>query len=271
MPVMTILSCKILQDEIVHLLENDHSVNEIIVVKDKGEQDLIEKMDASGLQYALLPLEQLPPVSQREDPGKFTIVVCLVELALHEFPKSLKVEVYEKISQMTDYSDGILLFYGLCGNVLDKVETDFSYQESTCPVRILRDGKRIVDDCIGATLGGGEEYLKTLKMLADQGTFLFTPMYAHSWREIMRVDSENPEKTIKMLRKVNEITGYKRVAKIDTGLRYTKRFHEKVEEFARIFDFEVLEIKGNQEIFRTCYASMKEIMGIPDRTCGKNI
>ncbi len=262
MPVMTILSCKILQDEIVHLLENDPSVDETIVVKNGQEQDLIAKMDVSGLQYALLPLEQLPPVSQREDTGKFTVVICLVELALHEFPKILKVEVYERIGLMTEYSDGILLFYGLCGNVLDKVEEDFSFQESTCPVRILRDDKRIVDDCIGATLGGGEEYLKTLKMLAERGTFLFTPMYAHSWREIMRVDAENPEKTIKMLRKVNEITGYKRVAKVDTGLKYTEQFHEKVEEFARIFDFDVLEIKGNQKIFQACYARMKELMGI---------
>jgi hypothetical protein len=262
MPVMAILSCKILQDEIVHLLENDPSVNEIIVVKNNEEQDMIAKMDASGLRYALLPLEQLLPTPQRKDMEKFTVVVCLVELALHEFPKSLKVDIYERIGQITEYCDGILLFYGLCGNVLDKVEEDFKHQEAICPVRILRDDKRIVDDCIGATLGGGEEYLKTLKLLSSQGTFLFTPMYAHSWREIMRVDPKNPEKTIKMLRKVNEITGYKRVAKVNTGLKYTENFHQKVDEFARIFDFDVLEIKGNQKIFQTCYSSMKELMGV---------
>jgi hypothetical protein len=262
MPVMAILSCKILQDEIVHLLENDPSVSEIIVVKNNEEQDIIAKMDGSGLRYALLPLEQLLPTTQRNDIEKFTVVVCLVELALHEFPKSLKVDIYERIGQITEYCDGILLFYGLCGNVLDKVEEDFRYQEATCPVRILRDDKRIVDDCIGATLGGGEEYLKTLKMLSSQGTFLFTPMYAHSWREIMRVDPKDPEKTIKMLRKVNEITGYKRVAKVDTGLTYTENFHQKVEEFAQIFDFDVLEIKGNQKIFQACYLSMKGLMGV---------
>lgn len=262
MTVMTILSCKILQDEIVHLLENDSSVKEIIVVENKEEQDLLVKMNSSGLQYTLLPLEQLPSSAQREEAGNFTVVVCLVELALHEFPKMLKLEVYERIRKMTAYSDGILLFYGLCGNVLDKVEEDFKHQETTCPVRILRDEKRIVDDCIGASLGGGEEYLKTLKMLSSQGTFLFTPMYAHSWKEIMRVDSDNPEKTIKMLRKVNEITGYKRVAKVDTGLTYTENFHQKVEEFAKIFDFEILEIRGNQRIFQACYSSMKDLLEI---------
>lgn len=263
MSVMTILSCKILQDEIVHLLEKDPSVDEIIVVMNNEEHELISKLDAAGLHYVLMDLEQLPPSPQRIDPDRFTIIICLVELALHEFPKTLKVEVYERIGQMTAYSDGILLFYGLCGNVLDKVEEDFRDQEKTCPVRILRDEKRIVDDCIGATLGGGEEYLKTLKMLSSQGTFLFTPMYAHSWKEIMRVDPDKPENTLKMLRKVNEITGYKRVAKVNTGLRYTENFHEKVEEFAQIFDFDVLEIEGNQKIFQKCYASMKELMGIP--------
>ncbi|MDK2912452.1 MAG: hypothetical protein PWR29_1409 [Methanolobus sp.] len=263
MSVMTILSCKILQDEIVHLLEKDPSVDEIIVVMNNEEHELISKLDAAGLHYVLMDLEQLPPSPQRIDPDRFTIIICLVELALHEFPKTLKVEVYERIGQMTAYSDGILLFYGLCGNVLDKVEEDFRDQEKTCPVRILRDEKRIVDDCIGATLGGGEEYLKTLKMLSSQGTFLFTPMYAHSWKEIMRVDPDKPENTLKMLRKVNEITGYKRVAKVNTGLHYTENFHEKVEEFAQIFDFDVLEIEGNQKIFQKCYASMKELMGIP--------
>lgn len=259
---MTILSCKILQDEILHLFENDSSISKIIVVKNNEEQDFLVKMEALGLQYALLSLEQLPSCAETEKTGDFTVVICLVELALHEFPKMLKLEVYERIRQMTKYSDGILLFYGLCGNVLDKVEEDFKYQETTCPVRILRDSKRIVDDCIGATLGGGEEYLRTLKMLSEQGTFLFTPMYAHSWREIMRVDPTNPDKTIKMLKKVNEITGYKRVAKIDTGLTYTDNFHDKVEEFARIFDFGILEIEGNQEIFQACYSAMKELMGV---------
>lgn len=262
MPVMTILSCKILQDEIIHLFENDTHIDEIIVIKNDQEHDLLIKMDRSDLNYELKLLNEMPLVNEREDNEKYTVVVYLVELALHEFPKILREEVYKLLREITPYSNGILLFYGLCGNVLDKVEEDFREQESTCPVRILRDDKRIVDDCVGATLGGGEEYLKTLKRFSDQGTFLFTPMYAHSWREIMRVDPEKPEKTLKMLRKMNEITGYKRVAMVHTGLGYTTDFDKKVEEFAEIFDFEILKIEGNQQIFRSCYASMKKDMGL---------
>ncbi|TGC07504.1 DUF1638 domain-containing protein [Methanolobus halotolerans] len=264
MPVMTILSCKILQDEIVHLFENDPCIDEITVIKNNEEKDFLTKLDNAGLKYSQKHLKDMPYAVDREDREKYIVMVYLVELALHEFPKILREEVYRLLENVTPYSDGILLFYGLCGNVLDKVEEDFRHQESTCPVRILRDDKRIVDDCVGATLGGGEEYLKILKKFSDKGTFLFTPMFAHSWREIMRVDPVKPEKTLKMLRKVNEITGYKRVAKIHTRLGYTPDFDKNVEEFARIFDFEIHEVEGNQQIFRTCYAAMKKDMGLID-------
>ncbi len=259
MPILTILSCKILQDEIIHILENDSSVDEILVVANGQESDFTEKLRQVGQQYRLLSPSHLDAFKKenRSDSEKYTVMVYMVELALHEFPKILKEEVYRLIDELSRYSDGILMFYGLCGNVFDKLDVDFSHLETTCPVRILRDDTRTVDDCVGATLGGCQEYLDTLKKLSEHGTFLFTPMYAHAWREIMRVDPDKPEKTIKMLRKVNEITGYKRVAKIRTGLDYTDNFDEKVDEFAEIFDFEVLEIEGGQSLFEKCYADIK--------------
>ncbi|MBN2110873.1 MAG: DUF1638 domain-containing protein [Methanosarcinaceae archaeon] len=262
MPVMTILSCKILQDEIIHLIENDPSIDELTVVRNNEEHEFLAKLDKLGLDYDLSPLNEIPPACVREDSGRYTVIVYLVELGLHELPKKLREEVYRVLREISPYSDGILLFYGLCGNVLDKVEEDFRGQESTCPVRILRDDKRIVDDCVGATLGGCDEYLKVLKRFSDKGTFLFTPMYAHSWKEIMRVDPVKPEKTFRMIRKMNEITGYKRVAMVHTGLDYTPEFDKNVEEFAEIFDFEILEIEGNQQIFSKCYSSLKKEMGL---------
>ncbi|WP_406662311.1 DUF1638 domain-containing protein [Methanolobus sp. ZRKC3] len=261
MTVMTILSCRILQDEILHLLENDRSVDQIIVVKGNEENEFLVKLDSLGLEYTNAELDDVPTVSKREAKDKFIVLIYFMELALHEFPKQLKSGVYDKITELTAYSDGILLFYGLCGNVLGKVEEEFMSQEKTCPVRILKEGGRVVDDCIGATLGGTAEYLKALKQFSDKGTFFFTPMYAHSWRKIMRVDSGGGQ-TIEMLQEMNRLTGYNRVAKIQTGLPYTTGFNETVDEFAKIFDFEILEIPGNQEIFEKCYNSMKETMGI---------
>ncbi|TQD23420.1 DUF1638 domain-containing protein [Methanolobus vulcani] len=260
MPLLTILSCKILQDEIVHILENDSSVDEILVVGNGQEDDFVSKLRKAGLKFHLLSPVKLrsDTESYRNDTEKYTVMIYMVELALHEFPKTLKTEIYKLLDELSTCSNGILMFYGLCGNVFDKIEPDFAHLEETCPIRILRDDTRTVDDCVGATLGGCQEYLATLKKFSEHGTFLFTPMYAHAWREIMRVDPEKPEKTIKMLKKVNEITGYKRVAKVKTGLTYTENFDEKVDEFAEIFDFEVLEIEGGQSLFEKCYSDIKE-------------
>jgi hypothetical protein len=260
MPLLTILSCKILQDEIVHILENDSSVDEILVVNNGQEDDFVAKLKGAGLDYLLLSPAKIRSGADkyRTDPEKFTVMVYMVELALHEFPKVLKSEIYKLIDELSKSSSAILLFYGLCGNVFDKLDIDFSHLESSCPVRILRDDTRTVDDCVGATLGGCTEYLATLKKFSEHGTFLFTPMYAHAWREIMKIDPQKPEKSIKMLKKVNEITGYKRVAKIQTGLNYTENFDEKIEEFAEIFDFEILEIEGGPNLFVKCYEDIKK-------------
>ncbi len=262
MPLLTILSCKILQDEIVHVLENDPSVCRILVVSNGQEEGLISKIEKKGMEYVLLSPKDMPSQAllYRDRKYEYTVMIYMVELALHEFPKMLKKNVYKLIEGLSSFSSAILMFYGLCGNVFDKIEKDFSDLETLCPVRILKDEERTVDDCIGATLGGCKEYLATLKSLSDKGTFLFTPMFAHSWREIMRVDLEDPEKTIGMLKQVNVITGYKRVAKIRTGLGYTEDFDRKVDEFAEIFDFEVLELEGRQDIFETCYLSIKKEM-----------
>ncbi len=266
MTLMTILSCKILQDEILHLLENDISVDEIIVVKGNEETEFLAKLDSLGLEYSNPEINDIPVISERDNNNKFSIMIYFMELALHEFPKKLKAGIYETIDRLTPHSSGILLFYGLCGNALSNVEKDFDDQEKSCPVRILKYGDRIVDDCIGATLGSTDVYLKTLKQFSDKGTFFFTPMYAHSWRQIMRVDSEEAGQTIEMLKEMNKITGYKRVAKIKTGLPYTKAFDDIVDEFAEIFDFEIHEIEGHQKIFQDCYKSMKERLAI-HRTC----
>jgi hypothetical protein len=69
---------------------------------------------------------------------------------------------------------------------LEIIEKDFAASSLSCPVHILKDNKdRIVDDCIGATVGGVDNYLKILKSVSDAGTYLFTPMYSKGWRNCL--------------------------------------------------------------------------------------
>lgn len=68
---------------------------------------------------------------------------------------------------------------------------------------ILRDNERTVDDCIGATVGGGANCLKLLKIHSKEPAFFFTPIYAQLWREILNIDKlhSDPEKALKMAKK----------------------------------------------------------------------
>lgn len=267
MPIMSITSCKIMQDEIIWILENDPSIDEILVVENENVREFVEKLDKVNLQYKMLSLEEISSLPEMESEcKKYTVLIHLMELGLHRSPKELKIKVYETIDTLAPFSSGILLFYGLCGNVLGDVEKDFGVNSLSCPVRILKDkDQRIVDDCIGATVGGVKNYLRILKSVSDAGTYLFTPMYSKGWKELIQLDRLNsdPAKALKLMKKTHEMIGYKRVAKINTGLEYTENFDASVREFAELFDFEILEFDdGNQEIFEDCYNELKvEIEG----------
>lgn len=262
MPTMSIISCKIMQDEIIWILENDSSIDEIIVVDNENVREFVEKLDKVNIQYKMLSLEDIPSLSEiKSECKKYTVLINLMELGLHRSPKELKIKVYETIRALTPFSSGILLFYGLCGNVLGDVEKDFERGSISCPVRILKDkDHRIVDDCIGATVGGVKNYLRILKSVSDAGTYLFTPMYSKGWRDLIQLDKLNndPAKALKLMKKTHEIIGYKRVAKIITGLKYTENFDASIREFAELFDFEILEFDdGSQKIFEDCYNELK--------------
>ncbi len=265
MTVLSILGCKMLQDEVVWLLSNDSRISKVMIVESENISEFIGKLDEQHTSYEILQLETISNILKDEDKDELTVVVNFLELQLHVVPKKLKSGVYETIEKMTPFSSGILLFYGLCGNVLGNVEEDFCLEKDGCVVRILRDDERIVDDCIGATVGGGANYLKLLKENSKEPAFYFTPMYVNSWKEfnISGYDyNTNPEKAVKMDKMINDLAGYSRVAKVNTGLTYVKDFDEKIEEYAKIFGYSIFEIDGNQEIFEKCYASIKnEITG----------
>ena len=154
MPVISIISCKILQDEIVWILENDSSISEIIVVDNGNVREFTEKLNKENLQYKMLSLEEISSFPGiKSECKKYTVLIHLIELGLHRSPKELKIKVYDTIKTLTPFSSGILLFYGLCGNVLGDIEKDCESSSISCPVRILKDkDHRIVDDCIGATV-----------------------------------------------------------------------------------------------------------------------
>lgn len=254
MPVISIIGCRMFEDEIMHLLEKDPEIEKVIVVENNDCDGLRKKMLEAGVPHKVLPVEEIP--EKQEEKG-FTLNIYMLELALHAIPENLKRTVYSKVEAMAPRSDGILVFYGLCGNVLGKIEEDFKALD--CKVRILKEENgEIVDDCIGAVLGGRGQYLKALKSCRGVGTFFLTPMWAANWREMIRTAglSKNPD-DIKMSKFVFDYAGYKKVARINTGLVYEKDFEACVREFSRLFEFEITDLEGTMKLVENCYTKTK--------------
>ncbi|WP_157209630.1 DUF1638 domain-containing protein [Methanosalsum zhilinae] len=257
-----IILCKIFEDELVHLIKNGPSPDEVVVIENDDSAGFINKLKEEGIVYAAIDASDVSDYLEKNSGNGFVLVVNILELALHAYPDDLKETVYSTIENMAGYCNGIFLLYGLCGNVLVNVEEDF--ESCDYPVKILRDNDGvIVDDCIGATLGGRKEYLRTLKNCRGSGTFFLTPMWAANWRELARSAGmcQDPydDATSKF---VFEQVGYNTVGKINTGLNYEKDFDKKVEEFASIFEFKIVEMNGSPELFEECYKEMLELLNM---------
>lgn len=107
-------------------------------------------------------------------------------------------------------------------------------------------------------LGGRGRYLEVLKSCKGVGTFFLIPMWAANWREMIRTAdlSQNPD-DISMSKFVFDYAGYKKVARINTGLTYEKDFEVYVREFSTLFDFEITDLEGTMKLVESCYAKTK--------------
>ncbi|MDL2261572.1 DUF1638 domain-containing protein [Methanimicrococcus sp. OttesenSCG-928-J09] len=266
MSVIGILNCKMLQDEIVYLIQNDPDISDITIVENGEHNEFVQKLDEVGVSYSLAPMiHSIPDLTDRDnqtDSGAGTsLIVWNLELGLHEKPKILKEEVYRDLEIFAKKADGIYLLYGLCGNVLGHVEDDF---KDVCPIVILRDRDgEVVDDCIAATIGGRKQYLNLLKSFHGVGTFIFTPMYEDTIDEFFNYAKDRrgltEEQIVEMNKFMFEASNYKRVARLETGLHYTKNTEPKLKRFADTYGFEIFDIGGgHQQIFDDCYQKLKD-------------
>ncbi|MDL2261145.1 DUF1638 domain-containing protein [Methanimicrococcus sp. OttesenSCG-928-J09] len=264
MAVMGILACKMLQDEIVYLIQKDPEISDVIVIENGEHLEFVQKLNRFNISYRLISdVRDLPDLNRNEgSDSPLTLVVWQLDLGLHEVPKMLKKRVYEEIPVFMPKVDTIFLFYGLCGNVLANVENDF--QNPDCPVIILRDKDGIIiDDCIGGALGGREEYAKVLKSFKGVGTFILTPMYAsYAVKDFFGFGQASAGFTDEQMFEMNkfmfESSGYKQAAILETGLDYTENVAENTQNFAGKYNLEVIQLKGgHQRLFEECYSKVK--------------
>jgi hypothetical protein len=243
MPVMTIIGCRMFEDEIMHLLENDPEIKEVLVVENEDCAGIKRKMTEAGIAYSVIPLEEIPKKSSGKEKG-LTLIVYMLELALHAIPENLKKTVYSKVELYGSPLGRSPALLRALRKRSRKIEEDF--KDLDCRVCILKEENgEIVDDCIGAVLGGRKRYLEALKSCKGVGTFFLTPMWAVNWREMVRTAglSQNPD-DISMSKFVFDYAGYKRVARVNTGLAYEKDFDACVKEFSTSLSLRSQTLKG---------------------------
>jgi len=263
-----ILACKMLQDEIIYLIQNDPAVHNTILIENGEHPEFAEKLDKLHIPYTMAA--SIDDVSDADlsdtDKSSVTFIVWNLELGLHEFPKKLKEKVYKCTETFAKKAHGIYLFYGLCGNVLGRIEEDFKAICPSCPVVILRDGDgEVVDDCIGAAVGGRRAYLSLLKSFKGVGTLIFTPMYSATVDEFFEHGRQrhmfSEEQITEMNKYMFQASNYKQLAHLDTGLHFNDNIEEKAKKFADKYGLEIIRLTGgNQIIFWNCYEKLKSMM-----------
>jgi hypothetical protein len=143
-----------------------------------------------------------------------------------------------------------LVFYGQCGNAFKNIDTMTSGLRIS--VIILKDYRdKIVDDCVGAVLGGTEEYLTFLKR--DKGGCPLNTMWASNFRHFMNeIQLIGETSEMEEARFVFRCMNYSKIAKFDTGLGGDE-YHHKIREIASMFGFEVSRVPCTLKVMDVSY------------------
>ena len=271
MPVMSIVACRILEDELLHVLSLENAFDYLFVTDTKESNELARRLKRRNISYTPVALDRIPDMLQQTRSSRkcsiikricmknsskeeFVVVVHILELGLHRDLALLRREVYAAVEQISSYSDGILLFYGLCGNSLQNIDKDLLH--INCPIYLLRDDEnKRVDDCISIALGGNVKYEEAFEVCRGKGTIFFTPMWASNWK-----DMDAPSNKQENMATVNDSLKRQhisRIMRIDRDNVCNSAFLENVGQFAEKFGLEVMSMPGTTKLVEKCYSSAK--------------
>jgi hypothetical protein len=279
MPVLSIIACGMLEDELVHVLSRDCEIRQLIVVENRNIFGFLRKLRSGNLTPRIIPLDRVQMLLKAGfSPGfkkiskvimyipffrkinekielksgnRIDVVVNLFRLGLHADLELLKSEIYRNVREMARFSDGILIFYGTCGHVLGELEKDFIDLE--CPLFFLKDrAGEIVEDCISASLGGNDAYAGAMLECRGKGAIYLTPMWASSWKTLEN-ESGSRDFNYRYLKNPR----YCLAVKIDTGLLYEPYFNKNVKDFACTFGMKIIDMKGSVEIAEQSYLAAR--------------
>lgn len=283
MPVLSIIACEMLEDELAYVLSEDRDLNQLIVVENRQSFRFVRKLKSKNCHPRFFPLDKVPiflkeannsiPLnisklllkfpffkkiphnirgkSKEKNKEKPIVVVNTLKLGLHADCELLRSEIYQHIKEMAAFSDGILIFYGNCGHSLRNTEEDF--KDLPCSLYFLKDEKgEIVDDCISVALGGNDNYAEVMQSGNGTGMIYLTPMWASSWKQMRKESNDTSNFNENFLKK-----HYRKVVKISNKISIGSEFDRNVLNYARTFNMSIAEMEGSMKIANKSYRSAK--------------
>ncbi|HML25446.1 MAG TPA: DUF1638 domain-containing protein, partial [Methanomethylovorans sp.] len=125
MPSLYLISCRVFEDELVNIFEKEEENTRLILVENENIEGIEKKLAGASVEYEKISAEDI--ISKINSTDEFVVVLTILEFALDADPDLLKDKVYMTINENGDQFDGVLIFYGLCGNVLGTIESDFAH------------------------------------------------------------------------------------------------------------------------------------------------
>ncbi len=280
MPVLSIIACEMLEDELVYVLSKDLEIKHLFIVENRNSFRFVQKLKSENLRpfvfssdrvyslvlesnrsspdilmrmFSKIPVfRQICDLLNRKKQPELTVVVNLLRKDLHSDIDHLQSEVYLNAKEISKISDGILLFYGKCGYSSEKAQADM--QKLDCPVYFLRDhGRSIVDDCVSVALGGNEIYTKTMLLGNGRGAIYATPMWLSSLNETDYRSTVSYKNVSKYL----SSPMYSLLFKINNQNYKDNNFHRNASEFAKIFNMETINVEGTMDVAINSYIEAK--------------
>lgn len=279
-----------LEDELTRILSGDRELTHLVLVDSAEIQGLARKLRAQNRPFFTADIAQIPDLVKKQRnapsfsrmptkrtrisdmvhrlrPGRNTsdaVVVNVLNIILHGDGELLKKEVCRNIERMSSFSDGILVLYGVCDSLKD-LERDCA--ECPCPLYFLTDEEGTkVEDCIALALGGNHFRWQVPSIHGDV-VFFLTPMWAMwasklasigpDWQNWLKyhsgMNAKMDQQLTQSIERLLKHTWFKKVAKVDTGLRYEPNFDENVRDYAQARKLDVVQLPGNTDIVERCY------------------
>jgi len=293
MPVLSIVACEMLEDELVYVLSKDPEIKRLFVVENRNSFRFVKKLKSENLKPFMFPSDRLYPVVSeidreslrepfkeplREPPGNFTRKLSNIPFCKKIYDFILRKEKKQGLTVVVNllrrdlHSDVDLLQSEVYLNAreMSKISNGIllfygkcgfssgkmqaELQQLGCPVYFLRDeGRNIVDDCISVALGGNEIYTKTMLSGNGKGAMYATPMVLSDLNGTNYKSSEAYKKISKYL--ISPM--YSLLFKINNQDYKDVNFHRNASEFAKIFDMKIINVNGTMNVAINSYMEAK--------------